>query len=85
MYATGLEQDDELQEVAGEHVRGESDLNTALGRHKPGDRVPIVFTDRTGRSIRATVTLAEDPHLEVVPVETPTAAQKAFRARWLGK
>jgi len=85
VYATGLEQDDELQEVAGEHVRGESDLNTALGRHKPGDRVPIVFTDRTGRSIRATVTLAEDPHLEVVPVETPTAAQKAFRARWLGK
>ena len=85
VYATGLEQDDELQEVAGQHVRGESDLSIALGRHKPGDRVPIVFTDRTGRSTRATVTLAEDPHLEVVPVETPTAAQKAFRARWLGK
>jgi predicted metalloprotease with PDZ domain len=83
-YATGLEQDDELQELAGQHVRGESDLSAALGRHKPGDRVPIVFTDRTGRSTRATVTLAEDPHLEVVPIETPTAAQKAFRARWLG-
>ena len=35
----------------------------------------------------ARVTLAEDPHLEVVPAEhggTLTAAQKAFRDRWLG-
>ena len=35
----------------------------------------------------ARVTLAEDPHLEVVPAEhggTLTAAQKTFRDRWLG-
>ena len=33
------------------------------------------------------MTLAEDPHLEVVPAEhggTLTAAQKTFRDRWLG-
>ena len=33
------------------------------------------------------MTLAEDPHIEVVPVEArrrSTAAQKAFRDRWLG-
>jgi hypothetical protein len=45
----------------------------------------MVFTGRTGRSTRAIVTLAEDPHLEVVPIDTPSAAQKAFRTRWLGK
>ena len=36
----------------------------------------------------ASITLAEDPHLEVVPVETSgtnlTLTQRAFRDRWLG-
>jgi hypothetical protein len=34
----------------------------------------------------ASVTLAEDPHTEVVPVDAAslTAAQKAFRDGWLG-
>ena len=84
VYALGLEQDDELREVAGRQVKDDSELSTVLSRHKPGDRVPIVFADRTGRSRTSTVTLAEDPHLEVVPVDAPTAAQKAFRQRWLG-
>jgi hypothetical protein len=46
-----------------------------------------VFVDRTGVAKTAGVTLAEDPHAEVVPVEsggTLTPAQKAFRDRWLG-
>jgi predicted metalloprotease with PDZ domain len=84
VYGAGLEQDDELLEVAGRQVKDDSDLKTVLSRHKPGDRVPIVFADRTGRSRTALVTLAEDPRLEVVPVGTPTAAQKVFRERWLG-
>ena len=83
IYASGLEQDDQLQEVAGQRLKTEADLNTALGRHKPGERISIVFTDRTGQSKSATVTMAEDPHLEVVPLDAPTAAQKAFRERWL--
>jgi predicted metalloprotease with PDZ domain len=84
-YAAGLEQDDELQEVAGQRVNGDSDLSAALGRHKPGDRVSVVFKDRTGRSKTAAVVLAEDPHLEVVPIDAPTAEQKSFRDRWLSK
>jgi len=45
-----------------------------------------VFVDRTGAAKKASVTLAEDPYTEVVPVEAGalTAAQKAFRDRWLG-
>jgi predicted metalloprotease with PDZ domain len=81
-YAAGMDQDDQLQEVGGQKVRSEADLSTTLLRHRPGERIPIVFTDRTGRSKSATVTLAEDPHLEVVPLESPTAAEKAFRERW---
>ena len=71
----------------GQRIAGDADVNAVLQRHKPGDKVPVVFVDRTGAAKTATITLAEDPHAEVVPVEsggTLTAAQKAFRDRWLG-
>jgi predicted metalloprotease with PDZ domain len=87
IYAAGVEQDDELREVDGQRIGTGAELDGVLGRRKPGDRVPIVFIDRTGTSKTASVTLAEDPRLEVVPQErvgTLTAAQKAFRDRWLG-
>jgi hypothetical protein len=52
--------------------------------------VKLVFVDRRGRPKEATITLTEDPALEVVPVETTsggalTATQRAFRERWLGR
>jgi hypothetical protein len=50
--------------------------------------VSIVFTDRTGKATTAAIALAEDPHVEIVPVESGagslTDAQKAFRREWLG-
>jgi hypothetical protein len=57
-----------------------------MQRHKPGDRVPVVFVDRTGAAKTASVALIENPHTAVVPVAAGalTAAQKAFRDRWLG-
>jgi predicted metalloprotease with PDZ domain len=87
IYASGLDQDDELREIGGQRISSDSDVASALAKRKPGDRVPVVFVDRTGAARSGTVTLAEDPHLEVVPVEhggTLTAAQKAFRDQWLG-
>ena len=51
------------------------------------DRLAIEFT-RRGKPIRTTVTVANDPSLELVTVEatggTPTTAQRTFRERWLG-
>ena len=87
IYAAGLDEDDELQQVDGQRINGDADIGAALQRHKPGDTVPVVFVDRTGVAKTASVTLAEDPHAEVMPVEsggTLTPAQKAFRDRWLG-
>jgi len=84
VYNAGLEQDDELQEVAGRRVNDDGELNAVLGRHRPGERVPIVFVDRSGRSKTATLTLREDPHLDVVPIEALTPAQRTFRDKWLG-
>jgi predicted metalloprotease with PDZ domain len=86
IYAAGLDEDDELQQVDGQRIGGEADLAAALQRHKPGEVVPIVFVDRGGGAKTARVTLAEDPHADVVPLDAGalTAAQKAFRDRWLG-
>jgi predicted metalloprotease with PDZ domain len=86
IYAAGLDEDDELQQVDGQKIAGGGDLATLLQRHKPGDAVAVVFVDRTGVPKTASIRLAEDPHTEVVPVEGAalTAAQKAFRDRWLG-
>jgi predicted metalloprotease with PDZ domain len=88
VYRAGLDQDDLLQMVDGQSIKEESDLFSVLRRHKPGDSVAIVFTDRTGKATTAAVVLAEDPRVEIVPVESGggslTGAQKAFRREWLG-
>jgi len=87
IYAAGLDQDDELQQVDGQRIGGDNDVAAVLQKHKPGDTVQIVYVNRTGAPQTASVTLAEDPHIEVVPAETAgtlTAAQKAFRDLWLG-
>jgi predicted metalloprotease with PDZ domain len=84
IYAAGLDQDDEVREIDGQRINSDSDVSAIVSRHKPGDRISIGFVDRTGRAKDAAITLAEDPQLEVVPVDSPTAAQKAFRDAWLG-
>jgi predicted metalloprotease with PDZ domain len=87
IYAAGIDQDDELQQVDGQRIAGEADLQAALLRRKPGDSVPIGFVDRTGVRKTRTITLTADPHVDVVPLETSamTDAQKRFRENWLGQ
>ena len=87
-YAAGLEQDDEVQQVDGMKIAAVLDLQAVVRRHKPGDRVDVVYVDRTGTAKTTSVTLAEDPHQDVVAVEASggalTPQQQAFRAAWLG-
>jgi len=87
-YDAGIEQDDELRVIDGERVGSAGDVAAIVRRHRPGDRVQVTFVDRTGVPKTVSVALAEDPHLEVVPVESAggrlTPAQKLFRDRWLG-
>jgi predicted metalloprotease with PDZ domain len=87
LSAAGIDQDDELRQVDGQPVRSESDVAAALQRHKPGDQISIAFVDRGGRSKDATITLVEDPHVEVTPEEStgasPTSAHRSFREQWL--
>jgi predicted metalloprotease with PDZ domain len=86
-HDAGLDAGDELQEVGGARVAAAEDVEAAVARRKPGDRLAIVYVDRSRTPKSTTVTLAEDPALELVPVEaaggTPTPAQRTFRNRWL--
>jgi predicted metalloprotease with PDZ domain len=86
-YLAGLDLDDELISVGGAAISSSVDVEKAIEGHKPGDSVELVFK-RRGQEVRSKAVLAEDPALEIVPVETAggtlTAEQKAFREAWLG-
>ena len=83
IYAAGVDQGDELQQIDGQRIGSEGDLASVLQRHRPGDTVPVVFVDRSRVPKTMNIRLAEDPHVEVV-VGDANAAQREFRDRWLG-
>jgi predicted metalloprotease with PDZ domain len=86
-YAAGLDMENELRQMDGTRMASPEDVATVLRRHKPGDSIAVTFADRTGLAKTTTVTLREDPRVELVPVEATGAKlmpeQKAFRDRWL--
>ncbi|MBA3260751.1 MAG: M61 family metallopeptidase, partial [Gemmatimonadales bacterium] len=87
LYAAGVERGDRIVSAGGAPVRSEADWQTLLAARAPGDEMPLVFQQR-GREVRATLRLAVDPVLEVVPMELAgqrlSEAQRTFRAGWLG-
>jgi predicted metalloprotease with PDZ domain len=87
IYKAGVAQDDQVVALDGSDLTSTASLDEALGRHKPGDAVPIRFVRRSGEAVTATVTLEEDPRVEVVAMEqtggTLTPAQQKFRDDWL--
>ena len=88
LYAAGVDEDDEIQRLDGTQIYSMDDLNSVLRRHKPGDRLQIVFGERGGETKTASLTLQESPEIEVAAVEAlggrPTPAQRTFRQSWLG-
>jgi predicted metalloprotease with PDZ domain len=86
-YAAGLETGDRILTVDGKEVTADSVLSNAIAGHKPGDRMNVVFEGRAGRR-EVSVAVAENPAVQVATFEdagrTPTAAQLAFRAAWIG-
>ena len=57
----GLAQGDVITSVAGHAVKADTDVSSALAQHHPGDKVSISWTDQTGQSHTATVTLGNGP------------------------
>jgi predicted metalloprotease with PDZ domain len=58
-----------------------------LQRRRPGDKIRVTIRHR-GITEDVTITLEEDPRLQVVPVENTgrqlTPAERGFRDAWLG-
>ena len=86
IYDAGLDRGDRIVALDGREVTTEADFRAAIAAHRPGDKVAIAFEGRAGRR-DATLTVAENPALQVVTFEdagmTPTDQQLAFRAKWL--
>jgi predicted metalloprotease with PDZ domain len=85
-YRAGLAQDDEITAIAGEKIATADQIDAALRKFKPGDKVSVTF-NRRGETVTSQVELGEDPRIEIVTLEatgkTPTASQRAFRDSWL--
>lgn len=86
LYDAGVERDDRMAQLDGAPVRSAAQVDSIVAAHRPGDRIPLVFFSRSGTT-QTVLTLAENPHIEFVLGEDagqpPTAAQLAFRQRWL--
>jgi predicted metalloprotease with PDZ domain len=87
LYKTGVAQDDQLVNLGGVALTSVADFESALARHKPGDRVALRYVRRDGEVVAGTITLEEDPTVEIVLVEksggTLTDDQRRFRESWL--
>jgi S1-C subfamily serine protease len=57
----GLAQGDTITSVAGHTIASSTDVSSALATHHPGDKISISWTDQSGQSQTATVTLASGP------------------------
>jgi predicted metalloprotease with PDZ domain len=87
VYAAGLDRGDELLSFDGVAITGPGRLEEAVQRRRPGDRVRLSIR-RRGAAEDLMLTVAEDPRLQLVPVERtgrpPSPAEREFRRRWLG-
>lgn len=87
LYEAGLDVDDVILSVDGNAINNARDMQRLLAAHKPGDKVSVRYRS-LGEVYESTVTLTENPELEVLTYEQAdkemTEEMKAFRESWLG-
>jgi len=87
LYKAGVEAGDRVTSFDGKKITSEAEWDAALAARKPGDDVPIVFTQRGARR-EAKVELTTAPWLTIETNEQAglpvSDAQRAFREAWLG-
>jgi len=57
----GLAQGDVITSVAGHTIASSTDVSSTLATHHPGDKISLSWTDQSGQSQTATVTLGSGP------------------------
>jgi predicted metalloprotease with PDZ domain len=87
LYNAGLDFDDVIVSINGRLVASPADINEILNKHKIGDVVTIQYKHRE-ETKTASLTLAENPNLQVVTYEQAgmnlTSDMMKFRTSWLG-
>jgi predicted metalloprotease with PDZ domain len=88
LYKAGLALDDQIVALGGVDVATPQAVADVLAKHAPGASLPIRFVRRSGGDpVTATVTLDDDPRVEIVTAESTGAAvppeQKQMRAAWI--
>src|SRR5687768_14234564 len=87
LYKAGVAQDDQLVTLGGVDLTSPNAWDDALSKGKPGERVALRFVRRSGETVNTTITLEEDPRVEVVLIEKSggmlTDDQRRFRDSWL--
>jgi len=88
LYKAGVAQDDQIVSVGGVAVAAPQAVTDVLAKHAPGASIPLRFVRRSGgEPVTATVTLEEDPRVEIVTAESTGAAvtpeQRQLRTAWL--
>ena len=74
--------------VAGRAVSGPSDIAPIILAHKPGDKVTITYSDASGQSQSASVTLASGPPQYAATAnraERGASASRSFSLRKSGR
>ncbi len=86
VYKAGLDAGDVIVKADGKDIKAVQDFNDVVTGKKPGDQIKVDYVNRTGAHT-TTVTLEENPALEVVTYEQAgrqlSAAQQEFRSKWL--
>ncbi|HET9078699.1 MAG TPA: trypsin-like peptidase domain-containing protein, partial [Acidimicrobiales bacterium] len=59
--AAGLGQGDVITSLGGKTIDSANTLTNVIGQYHPGDKVPVQWTDSTGQTHQATVTLGNGP------------------------
>jgi predicted metalloprotease with PDZ domain len=86
VYKAGLDAGDIILKVDGQAITTEKDVETVVATKNIGDKIVVDYQNRTGAH-QTTVTLEENPKLEVVTFESAgkvlTKDQQDFRDNWL--
>ena len=87
LYKAGMAQDDQIVSLDAVDVTTSQAVQDVLAKHTPGAQVALKFVRRSGETVNATVTLDEDPRIEIVTAESTGAAvtpeQRTLRTAWL--
>ena len=82
VHSAGIDMDDEILSIDGEVLGAPERVDEIVRRHKPGDTITAVIR-RRGFSEPVTISLQDDPRLELIPAETSGRAlspdERAFR------